>query len=89
MTREVKAVAGPRAIAAIGRGAPPASAPCVSRFVYWGCFYVSYRLVFTTMFIAGFAPYGAECTAGLANGAQDANDAVRRSRVDHRVEAQA
>ena len=82
MTAETKvAVDTPRGMAVIVRGAPPASAAFVSRFLYWGCFYVSYRFVFSTLFIAGFFPSGAAFTAGLTDGAQDASDAVRALRV--------
>jgi hypothetical protein len=51
-----------------------------ARALYWGCFYVSYRVVFSTFFIAGFVPGGAAFTDGLTDGAKAAGESVRQYR---------
>ncbi len=60
---------------------PPQGGHFVSRFLYWSCYYVSYRIVFSTFFIASFVPGSDPLTAGLTDGAKAASAALNHSRA--------
>jgi hypothetical protein len=54
----------------------PATSQFVSRFVYSSCYFVSYGVVFPTMFVASYVPGGAPIASGLLDGANAANDFI-------------
>jgi hypothetical protein len=60
---------------------PGPDSPLAARALYWGCFYVSYRVVFSTFFIAGFVPGGNAFTHGVTDGARAACEAIMRIRL--------
>ena len=60
---------------------PPHGGRLVSRFLYWSCYYVSYRIVFSTFFIASFVPGSGPLTAGLTDGAKAASASVSHKRA--------
>jgi len=60
---------------------PPQGGRGVSRFLYWSCYYVSYRIVFSTFFIASFVPGSGPLTAGLTDGAKAAKATVSHHRA--------
>jgi hypothetical protein len=68
--------------------APSPQAPFAARLLYWSCFYVSYRVVFSTFFFASFIPGSGPFTAGLADGAKAASDAVGHYRSKKTAQVQ-
>jgi hypothetical protein len=54
----------------------PAAGQFVSRFVYSSCYFVSYGVVFPTMFAASYIPGGGTIATGLLDGANAANDLI-------------
>jgi hypothetical protein len=59
----------------------PATGEFVSRFVYSSCYFVSYGVVFPTLFLANAIPGGGPIAAGLADGASAASDFVKEMRA--------
>jgi len=58
------------------QSALPATGQFVSRFVYSSCYFVSYGVVFPTMFVASYIPGGGTVATGLLDGANAANDLI-------------
>ncbi|MCY2966864.1 MAG: hypothetical protein NT069_25075 [Planctomycetota bacterium] len=54
----------------------PAAARVVGQTVYTTCYYLSYGVVFPTMFVASFIPKNNALVHGLVDGARAASDAV-------------
>jgi hypothetical protein len=78
--------------AAQAKQALPAAGQFVSRLVYSSCYYVSYGLVFPTLFLANVIPGGGPVAAGLSDGASAAKDFVkemRKPKITEDVEAAA
>ena len=76
--------------AAKAKQALPAAGQFVSRLVYSSCYYVSYGVVFPTLFLANVIPGGSPIAAGLSDGANAAKDFVkemRKPKVTEDVEA--
>jgi len=59
----------------------PATSEFVSRFVYSSCYFVSYGVVFPTLFLANVIPGGGPIAAGLCDGASAAGDFVKELRA--------
>ena len=57
--------------------ASPAAGRLLSRFTYSSCYYVSYGVVFPTMFLAHYVPGGHVVASGMLDGALAAQDAVK------------
>jgi len=58
----------------------PAANEFVGRCVYSSCYFLSYGVVFPTMFVANFVPGMSSVAAGLTDGAAAANDYVHELR---------
>ncbi len=58
------------------RQAVPVTTEAVSRFVYSGCYYASYGVVFPTMLVANFLPGGGPIATGLLDGANAATSVI-------------
>jgi hypothetical protein len=58
----------------------PAAGQFVSRFVYSSCYFVSYGVVFPTLFLAHMIPGGSPIATGLCDGAGAASDFVKEMR---------
>jgi len=59
----------------------PATSEFVSRFVYSSCYFISYGVVFPTLFLAHVIPGGAPVALGLTDGASAACDGVKELRA--------
>jgi hypothetical protein len=59
----------------------PAANKFVSRFVYSSCYFLSYGVVFPTLFAAHYVPGGGPVGAGIIDGANAANDAIKDIKV--------
>ncbi len=66
--------------AAKTKQALPAAGQFVSRLVYSSCYFVSYGVVFPTLFLANVIPGGGPIAAGLCDGASAAKDSVKEMR---------
>src|SRR5262245_32676289 len=54
----------------------PAAGESISRFVYSGCYYLSYGVVFPTLFVPSYVPGCGTIADGLVDGAVAANDVI-------------
>ncbi len=59
------------------QSAMPATSRLVSRFTYSSCYFVSYGVVFPTLFLAHYIPGGNVIASGVYDGAQAAQDAMK------------
>jgi hypothetical protein len=66
--------------AAKAKQALPATGQFISRLVYSSCYFVSYGVVFPTLFLANVVPGGGPIAAGLSDGANAAKDFVKEMR---------
>jgi hypothetical protein len=55
----------------------PAANKFVSRFMYSSCYFLSYGVVFPTLFVANYVPGAGPLGAGIIDGAVAANDAIK------------
>jgi len=58
------------------KSALPVAGESVSRFVYSGCYYLSYGVVFPTLFVTSYLPGCGTIADGLVDGASAANDVI-------------
>lgn len=63
------------------QSAIPVANRFVGRCVYSGCYFLSYGVVFPTMFVVNFVPGLGSVAAGLTDGATAANDYVNELRA--------
>ena len=78
--------------AAKAKQALPATGQFVSRFVYSSCYFISYGVVFPTLYLAHVIPGGGPIATGLCDGADAASHFVkemRKPKVTEDVEAAA
>lgn len=59
----------------------PAANKFASRFVYSSCYFLSYGVVFPTLFAAHYVPGGGPIGTGFIDGANAANDAIKELKL--------